>query len=64
MKPESTVTARYQVNNRLSLRAFGEWDKLVGDAADSPITKRGSEDQFQIGIGAAYSFSYSNGALR
>ncbi len=58
------VTARYQVNDRLSLRAFGEWDRLLGDAADSPITKRGSENQFQIGIGAAYSFSYSNGALR
>lgn len=58
------VTARYQVNDRLSLRAFGEWDRLLGDAADSPITKRGSEDQFQVGIGAAYSFNYANGSLK
>ncbi|MGO9172985.1 MAG: MipA/OmpV family protein [Rhodomicrobium sp.] len=53
------ATARYNVSDRLSLRAFAEWDRLVGDAADSPIVKvRGSEDQFQFGIGAAYKFTY------
>jgi outer membrane protein len=53
------ATARYNVNERLSLRAFAEWDRLVGDGADSPLVKfRGSEDQFQFGLGAAYKFSY------
>lgn len=55
------ATARYDVSTRLSLRAFAEWDRLTGDAADSPLVKlRGSEDQFQFGIGAAYKFSYRN----
>ena len=53
------ATARYYVNDRLSLRAYFEWDRLVGDAADSPLVKqRGSEDQLQFGIGAAYRFTY------
>jgi MipA family protein len=53
------ATARYNVSERLSLRAFAEWDRLTGDGADSPLVKfRGSEDQFQFGIGAAYKFTY------
>jgi MipA family protein len=53
------ATARYDVNQRLSLRAFAEWERLVGDGADSPLVKlRGSEDQFQFGVGAAYKFTY------
>lgn len=35
----------------------GGWDRLLGDAADSPITKRiGSEDQFWGGAKISYSF--------
>jgi outer membrane protein len=53
------ATARYNVNERLSLRAFAEWDRLTGDGANSPLVKiRGSEDQFQFGLGAAYKFTY------
>ncbi|MGO8951842.1 MAG: MipA/OmpV family protein [Rhodomicrobium sp.] len=53
------ATARYNVSDRLSLRAFAEWNRLVGDAADSPIvTVKGSEDQFEFGLGAAYKFTY------
>jgi len=53
------ATARYNVSDRLSLRAFAEWDRLVGDAADSPIVKvKGSADQIEFGIGAAYKFTY------
>jgi outer membrane protein len=53
------ATARYNVNERLSLRAFADWERLAGDAADSPIVKlRGSEDQFEFGVGAAYRFTY------
>jgi outer membrane protein len=54
------ATARYSVNERLSLRAFAEWNRLTGDAADSPIVRlRGSEDQWQAGVGASYTFNYS-----
>jgi MipA family protein len=53
------ATVRYNVSERLSLRAFAEWDRLTGDGADSPLVKlRGSEDQFQFGVGAAYKFTY------
>jgi MipA family protein len=54
------ATARYYVNERLSVRAFAEWNRLVGDAADSPIVRlRGSENQWQAGIGASYTFNYA-----
>lgn len=54
------ATARYNLTEQFSIRAFGEWDRLVGDAADSPIVKlRGSADQFQVGLGAAYKFNFA-----
>jgi MipA family protein len=54
------TTARYNISEQLSLRAFAEWDRLVDDAAESPIVKlRGSVDQFQFGFGAAYRFALS-----
>ena len=54
------ATARYYVNERFSLRVFAEWDRLASDAADSPIVRlRGSEDQWQAGVGASYTFHYS-----
>jgi outer membrane protein len=53
------ATVRYYVSDNLSLRAFAEWDRLTGDGADSPLVKvRGSEDQLQFGVGAAYKFTY------
>jgi outer membrane protein len=54
------VTARYDMTQNFSLRAFAEWDRLMGDSADSPLVKqKGSPDQYQIGLGAAYKFNYS-----
>ena len=54
------ATVRYNLNEQLSLRAFAEWDRLLDDAAESPIVKlRGSVDQYQIGLGAAYRFTLS-----
>lgn len=54
------ATARYSLTERFQIRAFGEWDRLLGDAADSPIVKeRGSADQFEVGLGAAYKFNYA-----
>ncbi len=53
------ATARYYMNDHFSLRGFAEWDRLTGDGAESPLVKyRGSDDQFQFGIGAAYRFTY------
>ena len=54
------ATARYDMTQNFSLRAFAEWDRLLGDSADSPLVKqKGSPDQFQVGLGAAYKFNYS-----
>jgi MipA family protein len=54
------ATARYNVNERLSVRAFADFERLVGDGANSPLVKfRGSDDQFEFGIGASYTFRYN-----
>jgi MipA family protein len=38
--------------------AFVEYERLTGDAADSPlVTQRGSPNQFTFGLGATYSFT-------
>jgi outer membrane protein len=49
--------ARYQWSPQWATHIFVEYERLAGDAADSPIaTLRGSRDQVQVGIGATYSF--------
>ena len=54
------ATARYYFSEKFSVRGFAEWDRLLGDAADSPLVKqKGSADQLQVGIGAAYRFNYA-----
>ena len=54
------ATARYYFSERFSVRGFAEWDRLLGDAADSPLVKqKGSADQLEVGIGAAYRFNYA-----
>jgi MipA family protein len=59
------VTARYYFNDRFSVRAFADWERLVGDGADSPIVKlRGSDNQFEVGVGAAYRFTYGGVPLK
>ncbi|MDX2264125.1 MAG: MipA/OmpV family protein [Hyphomicrobiales bacterium] len=53
----ATVSASYQVSERLSLKAYAEYDRLLDGAADNPLVDdRGSEDQFSVGVGAAYRF--------
>ncbi|MEW9837745.1 MipA/OmpV family protein, partial [Mesorhizobium marinum] len=34
------------------------WDRFIGDAAESPIVEAGSKDQFSIGGGLTYRFSF------
>ncbi|MFD1703727.1 MipA/OmpV family protein [Methylopila henanensis] len=42
-----------------STTAFGAYNRLTGDAKDSPIVKRlDSKDNFTFGLGAAYSFDW------
>lgn len=51
------VGATYQINPRTSLLVYDKYNRLVGDAADSPIvTDIGSPDQNTIGIVLSRSF--------
>lgn len=50
--------ASYAWTDTVSLHLQGRWDRLIGDAADSPIVNKGSEDQFSAGVGISYRFSF------
>lgn len=46
-----------QLSARWGIAAYGRYDRLVGDAADSPVTRQfGSPNQFSAGIGLSYTF--------
>ena len=48
----------YQLSPRWGLFGFGRYERLVGDAAKSPIVREfGSRNQFSAGGGLTYSFS-------
>jgi len=47
----------YRITPRWEVHAYLEYQRLLGDAANSPLVKlRGSRDQTTYGIGASYSF--------
>ena len=49
----------YRINPQWEVRAYVEYDKLLGAAADSPlVTRRGSSNQTTVGLGASYSFDF------
>lgn len=48
MRAGVEITALYQFNPRWGVRGVFNWDRLTNDAASSPITKQGSEDQYRI----------------
>ena len=49
---------RYQWTQQWSSRLFVEYERLVGDAAASPlVAQRGSPDQVTVGAGVTYSFN-------
>ena len=51
------VSADYQFTDTMSLQVYDRYDRLVGDAADSPIVKDiGSANQNKIGITLRRSF--------
>ena len=54
------VSASYQFTDTMSLQVYDQFDRLVGDAADSPIvTEIGSANQNTIGIVLSRSFEIS-----
>ncbi|SIQ58714.1 Outer membrane scaffolding protein for murein synthesis, MipA/OmpV family [Rhizobium sp. RU35A] len=52
-----TVSAAYHFNEDWTVTAYGRYDRLLGDAANSPITSQfGSANQFTVGIGLTRAF--------
>jgi len=48
---------RYQINPQWEAHAYVEYQRLLGDAAASPlVTQRGSPNQTSFGLGASYAF--------
>lgn len=55
--PGGIGSVEYRWNRRWSFTADVEYQRLIGDAADSPIvTRLGSQDQFSANIGVRYTF--------
>jgi MipA family protein len=51
----------HQLSRSFGVYAYAGYDRLVGDAADSPIVRQfGSEDQFSGGLTLYYSFRMRN----
>lgn len=47
------------ITDSISVSAFGGYDRLSGEATDSPLIKeRGSENQFMIGLAVSYQFGW------
>jgi outer membrane protein len=47
----------YQFNPQWEVHSYVEYNRLLGDAAASPlVTLRGSPNQMNVGVGASYSF--------
>ncbi len=51
-----TVSGIYFIDDNWSLEGAVSYEKLMGGAADSPITLNGSEDQWRIGLGLSRIF--------
>lgn len=54
----AVATANYRINERWGIESYARYDRLLGDAADSPLVRSavGSRNQFEFGLGATYSF--------
>jgi MipA family protein len=50
---------KYRINPQWEVHGFVEYDRLLGDAANSPLViARGSVNQTKVGVGASYSFDF------
>jgi len=50
--------ASYDINDDFRFHLQGGYNRLIGDAADSPIAENGSENQFSLGAGVTYRFAF------
>lgn len=51
--------ASYRLSSHWGIEAYARYDRLLGDAKDSPLvlSEVGSRDQFEAGVGLSYRFS-------
>ncbi|HLG82588.1 MAG TPA: MipA/OmpV family protein [Bradyrhizobium sp.] len=50
---------KYRIDPRWEVHSYVEYDRLLGDAAKSPlVTVRGTPNQTTVGIGASYAFDF------
>jgi outer membrane protein len=49
----------YALSERTHLQVRGSWDRLIGEAGDSPIVKAGNANQWMVGIGLSHRFSFN-----
>lgn len=53
----ATTSALRQLSDRWGVFGYAKYDRLLGDAGDSPVTRRfGSRDQLSGGLGVSYTF--------
>lgn len=50
--------AAYAMTDNMFLLFNARYDRLVGDAADSPIVRAGDKDQVTVGLGVSYRISF------
>jgi outer membrane protein len=53
------LSGRYRFTPQWSLLGTLQYERLVGDAADSPIAKAGDENQFTAKLGLSYRFGFN-----
>lgn len=51
------MRVRYDFSEKSSLEGYAKWERLQGDAARSPITQTGDQDQLRIGMMYVRSFN-------
>jgi outer membrane protein len=58
----ASIRHQFGSDNRWGVHAYARYDRLIGDAADSPIVTRfGSRDQYSAGLGLSYTFRMRRG---
>jgi outer membrane protein len=50
------VTSRYEFTDRWALVGMAYYERLIGDAAASPVVKAGNENQITAKLGLSYKF--------
>ena len=52
-------SASYDLTDKWKLSVLAGWNRLIGDAGNSPIVQEGSQDQYYAGAGMTYQFAFN-----